>query len=142
MKNLLMVLVIFLCFTSIRAQSYKGKGDYKINLGYEIYGLGNGIKATYDYGLSESFSVGIGGTYFFADSEEDYFIYLRTAYHFGDLLDLPRQLDLYPGVELGYLSTENIGITGYLGIRYFFTKKIGIFAEIGNHGAIGLSINL
>ncbi len=137
-----MPVVIFLITIGSQAQSYKGKGDHKINVGYDLYGLGNGIKATYDLGLSKTFSLGVGGTYFLSNSDEDYFIYLRAGYHFGDIFDLPRQLDIYPGVELGYVSTENIGIAGYIGVRYFFTKKIGIFAEIGNNGTIGLSFNL
>ena len=136
-----MTVIVFLLTMNLTAQSYKGKGDNKINLGYDLYGLGNGIKVTYDLGLSKTFSLGIGGTYFISNSDEDYFIYLRTSYHFGDLLDLPRQLDIYPGVELGYLSTENIGIAGYIGIRYYFTKKFGVFSEIGNNGTIGLSYN-
>ena len=133
---------MFLLTMNLTAQSYKGKGDSKINLSYDFYGLGNGVKVAYDLGLSKTFSIGIGGTYFINNSDEDYFVYLRTSYHFGDLLDLPRQLDIYPGVELGYLSTENIGIAGYIGVRYFITKKFGVFTEIGNNGTIGLSINL
>lgn len=137
-----MAVAIFFFAICTNAQSYKGKGDNKINIGYELYGLGNGIKASYDLGISKTFSIGLGGTYYFSNSDEDYFIYVRASYHFGDLFDLPSQLDIYPGVELGYLSTENIGIAGYVGIRYFFTKKIGVFAEIGNNGSIGLSLNL
>jgi hypothetical protein len=60
----------------------------------------------------------------------------------GELLDLPCRLDIYPGLELGYLSRSDVGITGYLGIRYFFSDRFGLFAEIGNNGAIGLSINI
>lgn len=142
MKKLALAIVVFLFAIGSLAQSYKGQSDHKINLSYDLYGLGNGIKASYDLGLSKTFSIGIGGTYFISNSDEDYFVYFRTSYHFGDLLDLPRQLDIYPGVELGYLSTENIGVAGYVGIRYFFTKKIGAFTEIGNNGTIGLSFNL
>lgn len=142
MKNQFMFFFLFLFIFCIQAQSYEGKGDNKINLAYALYGIGNGIKASYDYGLSNTFSIGFGGTYFLSNNDEDYFIYCRTSYHFGDLLDLPRQLDIYPGVELGYLSTENIGITGYIGVRYFFTKKLGVFTEIGNNGTFGLTLNL
>lgn len=142
MKNLSMAIFLFLFAICTQAQSYKGKGDNKINVGYELYGIGNGIKATYDFGLSELFSIGAGASFYLNNNEEDYFIYARTNFHLGDLLDLPSQLDIYPGVELGYLSSKNIGISGYAGIRYFFTKKIGIFAEIGNNGTIGLSVNL
>ncbi|MDH3322436.1 MAG: hypothetical protein OEM04_05550, partial [Flavobacteriaceae bacterium] len=88
------------------------------------------------------FSLGAGFTYFFDDDENDYFIFARTNVHFGELFDLPEALDIYPGVEIGYLSRGDIGICGYLGIRYFFTERFGIFAELGSDGAVGLSINL
>ena len=136
------IFTLFILSNSICAQSYNCKGDQKFNLGYDFYRYGSGIKATYDYGLGELFSVGAGVSYFLNNDENDYFIYGRANFHFADLLDLPRQLDIYPGVEIGYLSNNNIGISGYVGLRYFFSKRFGAFAEIGSSGAIGLSINL
>ncbi len=142
MKNILIILSFLLGIISVNAQSFEGKGDSKFNIGYEAYGFGNGIKATYDYGLSELFSIGAGGTVYFNNEENDYFIYARTHVHLGIVLDLPSKFDIYPGVELGYVSSEKIGIVGYLGLRYFITKKIGVFAEIGNNGSVGLSFNV
>lgn len=127
---------------SVNAQSYDGKGDSKFNIGYEAYGYGNGIKATYDYGLGELFSIGAGASAYFNDDENDYFIYARTQVHLGIAFDMSCKLDIYPGVELGYLSSEKVGITGYIGMRYFITKKMGLFAEIGNNGSVGLSFNV
>lgn len=131
-----------LFFISSYAQSYDGKGDKKINVGYEAYGFGSGIKATFDYGLSDLFSLGAGANAYFNEGENDYYIYARSQVHLGIALDMSRKIDLYPGVELGYLSSEKIGIGAYLGVRYFFTKKMGVFAEIGNNGSVGLSINV
>jgi len=127
---------------SVTSQSYDGKGDSKINIGYEAYGYGNGIKATYDLGLGELFSIGAGASAYFNDDENDYFIYARTQVHLGIAFDMSRKFDIYPGVELGYLSSEKVGIAGYIGIRYFITKKMGLFAEIGNNGSVGLSFNV
>jgi hypothetical protein len=45
-------------------------------------------------------------------------------------------------MELGYLSSNDVGIGGYLGIRYFFSERIGVFVELGNNGSAGISINL
>ena len=134
-------IILVLSLTSF-AQSFDGKGDTKINLGYDVYGHGNGIKGTFDMGLCELFSVGAGAAYYFNNDENDYYLFARTAIHFGLLFDFPEQLDLYPGINLGYLSGNDIGFSGYLGIRYFFTKNIGVYAEIGNTGSIGLSISL
>ena len=142
MKNLLFVLAFFMCVIAVNGQSYDGKGDKKFNIGYEAYGLGNGIKATYDYGLGELFSIGAGGTVYFDNEENDYFIYARTQLHLGIAFDLPCKFDIYPGVELGYVSSEKVGIAGYVGFRYFITDKMGLFAEIGNNGALGLSFNV
>lgn len=142
MKNILIILSFLLGIISVNGQSYDGKGDQKIQIGYEAYGLGNGVKATYDYGLGELFSIGAGGTVYFDNEENDYFIYARTQVHLGIAFDLSCKFDIYPGIELGYLSSEKAGIAGYVGFRYFITEKMGIFAEIGNNGAFGLSFNV
>lgn len=142
MKKFAFILVLSCFFFTANAQSYSGAGDSKLNAGFEIYGYGSGIKATYDYGINELFSVGAGASFFLSNDKDDYFIYARTGVHLGEVLDLPYQLDIYPGVDLGYLSSGNIGINGYIAARYFVTKNIGIFAEIGNSGAVGLSLCL
>ena len=142
MKNILIALSFLMGIVSVNGQSYDGKNDGKIQIGYEAYGLGNGIKATYDYGLGELFCIGAGGTVYFDNEENDYFIYARTQLHLGIAFDLPCEFDIYPGVELGYVSSEKVGFAGYVGFRYFITKKVGLFAEIGNNGAVGLSFNV
>lgn len=142
MKNIIIILGFLLSMYAANGQSYDGKGDSKLSVGYEAYGLGNGIKATYDYGLNEMFSIGAGGTIFFDNEENDYFIYARTHVHLGIVFDLPSKFDIYPGVELGYVSSEKIGIAGYVGFRYFITKKLGLYTELGNHGSVGISVNV
>ena len=123
-------------------QSFDGKSNQKINIGYEAYGFGNGVKATYDYGLGKLFSLGAGASVYFNDGENDYYIFARSQVHLGIAFDLPCEFDIYPGLELGYLSSEKIGVSGYLGFRYFITKKVGVFAEIGNNGSVGVSFNV
>ncbi len=139
MKFLKILPFLFVLSFSSFAQSFDGKGDAKINLGYDIYGHGNGIRGSFDIGLCDLFSVGAGAAYYFNNDENDYYLFARTAMHLGLLLDFPKQLDMYPGISLGYLSGNDVGYDAYLGIRYFFTEKIGVFAEIGNTGSVGLS---
>ncbi|RLD73658.1 MAG: hypothetical protein DRJ07_20535 [Bacteroidetes bacterium] len=139
MKFLKILPFLFVLSFSSFAQSFDGKGDAKINLGYDIYGHGNGIRGSFDIGLCDLFSVGAGAAYYFDNDKNDYYLFARTAMHLGLLLDFPEQLDMYPGISLGYLSGNDIGYDAYLGIRYFFTEKIGVFAEIGNTGSVGLS---
>jgi len=141
MKNSMIIFTLFILSITTYAQSYEGKSDQKLNIGYDFYGYGSGFKMTYDYGLGNLFSIGVGASYYFDNDENDYFIYGRTNLHLSHLLDLPRKLDIYPGVEIGYLSRNDIGISGYVGFRYFFTNHIGVFAEIGTTGSAGLSIN-
>jgi hypothetical protein len=142
MKYFLITLCFYLGAFFSYGQSFDGKGDQKINIGYEAYGFGNGVKVTYDYGLGKLFSIGAGASAYFNDGENDYYIYARSQVHLGIPFDMNCKFDLYPGIELGYLSSEKIGVAGYIGIRYFITKKIGVFAEIGNNGSIGLSIDV
>lgn len=137
-----MTLCLFLGTITLYSQSYSGKGDQKLNVGYEGYGYGTGIKATFDQGLGEMFSIGAGASAFFNGDENDYFIFARTQIHLGIVFDLPSKFDIYPNLELGYLSSERVGIAGHLGFRYFVSEKIGLFAEVGSTGAIGLSINV
>ncbi len=139
MKKSKLFLFFVLLSLQINAQSYDGKGDKKLNVGYEIYGYGNGITLSYDYGLSNLFSVGLGGTYYLSNDDNDYYIFARTAVHLGELLDLNEKFDLYPGVDIGYLQRNDIGFGAYLGFRFFFTGNFGIFAELGNTGKAGLS---
>ena len=133
------VLTLFFVFKA-EAQSFNGKGDSKVNVGYHIYGYGNGINASYNYGLNDQFSIGAGGNYYFDNEENDYFLFVRANFHLGPLMDLPRKLDIYPGVEFGYLSSTNIGLAAYVGIRYFFTDRIGVYTEIGSSGSVGMSV--
>ena len=142
MKKTVIILCILLGAITVYSQSYDGKGDKMINLGYEAYGFGEGVKATFDYGLNDLFSIGGGASVYSNHDENDYYIYARTNVHLGIVLDLPCKLDIYPGLAIGYLSSEKVGISGYVGFRYLFTEKFGLFAELGNNGAIGLSFNV
>ena len=142
MKKLIATVILIMVISSIRSQSYEGKGDTKINVGYEFYGIGSGVKTSFDYGLNRLFSIGAGASFYFDNDEQDYFIYARTNVHLGIVWNLPAPLDIYPGIEVGYLSSSEIGFTGYVGVRYCLTKRLSLFAELGNHGAAGISIDV
>jgi len=142
MKIFSLFLILFFFTTFLFSQSYDGKGDTKLNIGYDLYGFGNGIRTNIDYGLSDIFSVGAGGSYYFSNPDNDFYLYGRTSIHLGLLLDFPSKFDLYPSIQVGYLSGNDIGFDAFLGARYFFTDKIGVYAEFGRNGSVGLSINL
>lgn len=144
MKKLVLMLMLFMG-AAVSAQAYTGKGDQKVNLGLNAWGYGTGITATYDYGLNQLISIGAGGNAYFdnyRDNNKDnrVFIFGRVNFHLKEALELPEQLDIYPGVDLGVLGRD-FGIGAHIGARYFFTEKFGVFAEVGNNGSLGVSFN-
>lgn len=146
MKKL--ILMFMLIFTGIitNAQAWTGKGDQKINAGLSAWGYGTGITGTYDYGLNGLISVGAGLNFYFDNyknnnSDNRVFAFGRVNFHLKEALQLPEKLDLYPGVDVGVVG-RNFGLGAHIGARYFFTERIGVFAEVGNNGSLGVSINL
>lgn len=144
MKKLVFMLMVF-AGVAVSAQAYTGKGDQKVNLGLNAWGYGTGVTATYDYGLNQLISVGAGANAYFdgyKDNNKDnrVFIFGRVNFHLKEALELPEKLDIYPGVDLGVLGRD-FGIGAHIGARYFFTEKVGVFAEVGNNGSLGVSFN-
>lgn len=144
MKKMVLMLMLFVGAT-MSAQAYTGKGDQKVNLGLNLWGYGTGISASYDYGLNQLISVGAGANAYFngyKDNNDDnrVFIFGRLNFHLNEALQLPENLDIYPGIDLGVLG-KDFGIGAHIGARYFFTNKIGAFAEVGNNGSLGVTFN-
>jgi hypothetical protein len=116
------------------------------------------VFVSFDHGIQSKFSV--GGIASFSTSKYDWpggdnwsytyiFVGARGAYHFGDLIEGNKNLDLYGGLTLGYhivshsFSGKNEGLytyspgAGYFGFgifaggRYYFTPKWAATAELG-----------
>jgi len=146
MKKLFFMFVLILTGTFVNAQAWTGKGDQKINAGLSAWGYGTGITGTYDYGLNKLISVGAGLNIYFDnykdnDDKNRAFVFGRINFHLKDALQLPEKLDIYPGADVGVVGS-NFGLGAHIGARYFFTERIGVFAEVGNNGSLGVSINL
>ncbi|MBB4807058.1 hypothetical protein HNP38_002362 [Chryseobacterium defluvii] len=146
MKKLVFMFMVLFCGTIASAQAWTGKGDQKVQLGLNAWGYGTGVTGTYDYGLNKLISVGAGANAYFdgyKDNDKDnrVFVFGRLNFHLQEALQLPEKWDLYPGVDLGVLG-KDFGIGAHIGARYFFTDKVGVFAEVGNNGSIGVSFNL
>ncbi|WBV51385.1 DUF6646 family protein [Chryseobacterium gambrini] len=146
MKKLFFMFVLMLAGTFVNAQAWTGKGDQKINAGLSSWGYGTGITGTYDYGLNKLISVGAGLNIYFDnykdnDDKNRAFVFGRINFHLKDALQLPEKLDIYPGADVGVVGS-NFGLGAHIGARYFFTERIGVFAEVGNNGSLGVSINL
>jgi hypothetical protein len=136
-------LMAFIVMTSVYSQNFLGKGDQKLQAGFNFYGNGSGIKATYDYGLNDMFSIGIGGVFYNSGTyDSKFFLFGRGDFHFAEALEVTSKLDLYLGVELGLVGDGELGLGGHLGTRYLISNSVSIFAEAGNNGALGIAVNL
>lgn len=151
MKKTLLIITLLLAINTIsNAQAWDGKGDTKINVGYEFYGysivsnLGNtqdAFVSTIDYGIADNISVGAGVKYNFTST--NFYFNLRSDYHFQNFFELSSNFDIYAGGDVGlntyYKNDWDLGF--HIGSKFMFTDAIGIYLEIGNRGNAGLSYN-
>lgn len=135
MKNSIYTLVLLVSVGLLQAQAYKGKGDIKGQVGLNTQRHGTGITASADFGIGENMSYGFTATYLLsADNlydvkpkfEDRADIKARFNANLGNVFQLDKKMDIYPGLNLG---TRNFG--AHLGFRYFFTEGFGLYAEAG-----------
>lgn len=113
------------------AQAFSGKGDNKFQVGANFQDHATGIMATYDYGIGENMSIGFYTTYLLgvdgdgSKFEDEFDLKARFNANIGNVIGLPENIDVYPGLNLGL---RNFG--AHLGGRYFFTNGFGVFTEI------------
>ncbi len=155
-------LVAALSILSNSASAQYRKGDNLLNLGIGLntyYEGGVPLSAIYEYGVTEDISVG-GGidflSYHYRTGGVDYsysavYVAGRGSYHFNRLINLKDEnWDIYGGLSLGYRSFSWSDYNGasvgdvygsglYLGIhagaRYYFSKSVGGFLELGALGS-------
>lgn len=148
MKKIFTALFLAAACVAGAQKAYNGKGDKKFQVAANIQNGGTGIHASADFGLGENISYGFSATYLLsADDDVEYksdvfgFPYpvldepdfadkfdakFRFNANLGNVIGLPEQMDLYPGLNLGL---RNFGT--HLGFRYFFTEGFGVFSEAG-----------
>ncbi|MBV2166469.1 DUF6646 family protein [Kaistella sp.] len=146
MKKLVLVCSMFFLGQMAFAQAWNGKGDQKLQVGFNGWGYGTGITATYDYGLGNIVSLGAGANFFFDHNndkyaDDDFGVFGRVNFHLQEPLSLPEKWDIYPGVDLGLLGKSGTYFGAHLGVRYFFNNNVGIYGEFGNNGSLGVSFN-
>ena len=135
MKKIFTLLsLLTLCF--VNAQAYKGKGDYKFQIGANLQEGGSGIQLSSDYGYGENMYFGLVASYFLSVNSyllgnkpefvDRFDVKARFNANIGDVLNLNSKIDVYPGLNLGL---RNFG--AHLGFRYFFTDGFGLFSEAG-----------
>ncbi len=146
MKKIISFFAIVLLGATASAQAWTGKGDQKLQVGFNGWGYGTGITGTYDYGLGKIVSLGAGANFYFdgyKDNNKDnnFGVFGRVNFHLQDPLGLPNQWDIYPGVDVGLLGKSGTYFGAHLGVRYFFNNNVGIYGEFGNNGSLGVSFN-
>jgi len=134
MKKIITVFALFsLAFAS--GQAFKGKGDIKGQVGLNIQSGGTGLYLSGDFGIGENMSYGFTGNYLLnADNiagikpkfEDRIDLKARFNANLGNVFQLDKKMDIYPGLDLGL---RNFG--AHLGFRYFFTDGFGVFTEAG-----------
>ena len=140
-KLVILSCLLFLGTSYLPAQAFRGDGDKKVQVGFVPYGYGSGLSGVVDYGLTELFSVGAGAELYFGNNSNNFYLFGRGDIHLAELLDMPTETDLYPGIDLG-LTGNSLGLGGHLGFRYYFSDNIGAYIEVGSRGSLGVSVNL
>ncbi|WP_124979761.1 DUF6646 family protein [Nonlabens xiamenensis] len=130
MKRIILIACLF-CATLVSAQAYEGRGDQKVQIGASFQDGATGIIGTYDYGLGDNFSIGLGAAYALGtddlidpDFDERAMLALRFNAPIGNVLNIDPMFDLYPGLAF---TTKHFG--GHVGARYFFTDGFGLYTE-------------
>lgn len=128
------------------------------------YGFPIGLKVSYEHGITDNISVGgevgyQGAKYNYPGGYVNYtgvLIAVKGSYHFLT----SDKLDPYAGLDLGYVtvSASNHNNSGsynfaakagglgwgiHVGARYYFSPKIGAFAELGanSFSVLGLGVS-
>jgi hypothetical protein len=135
MKRLIILSLMSFLMVAANGQEIFRKGTNIVNLGI---GLGSGIpiEASYERSLVEGLindengAIGFGG-YFGWHLQSNVVIGARGAFH----NQFVENLDTYAGLMLGYnIDSALVGsasFSAFLGARYYFTPKIGAYAEVG-----------
>ena len=146
MKKLMLLCGGFLLMGSLSAQSL-GKGDMQLNGGLGTSGAGTMLYAAADFGVSQQIT--LGGELFYRGRTygsvgySNVGILFTSNFHFANYIPIPREIDLYGGLSLGYYSwsndakihlflseyTSGLALRFQSGARYFFADNLAVNAE-------------
>lgn len=157
MKKVLLLLVFgFASAVTTMAQAPVGKGGAQFNAGLGFSSFGTPVYLGADFGVHRDFTVGPIFSYrnygYRGYDQSLVVLGVNGNYHFNNLLDIPSEWNFYAGLTLGYYVWGNndfpgakdsdIGFTGQIGGRYFFTNKFGVNLEFGGGTASGGSLGI
>ncbi|MEN9445118.1 MAG: hypothetical protein RIS47_2009 [Bacteroidota bacterium] len=164
-KKISLLFVMFLLAFGAMAQSPLGKGGSQLNAGVGFSNWGLPVYVGLDFGVHPDIT--LGGELSFRSYGENYNkvkynhtligIYGNANYHFNSILQIPRNWDLYLGLNVGFViwnspsdydgsHNSGLGLGAQLGTRYYFTNRFGLNLELGglgfNGGKFGISYKL
>lgn len=162
MKKVVLSIALLAACVPSKAQGNLGKGKVQINVGLGFSGWGIPVYGGFDYGVHKNITIGAEGSFRSYNTVGYQFSIIGISgnanYHFNEVLELPKKMDLYAGLNIGYYiyntpkgylgtSLSTVGVSGQVGFRYFFTDKIGGNIEFGggnatSGGKIGLTFKL
>lgn len=132
MKKTILLVMIF-SINAMFSQAFKGKEDFKLQIGAALVNKGTGLNFSVDKGLGDNFSAGISTSYLLgvteiqgisADALDKFDLKGRFNIHLSDIIKLGDNFDVYPGINLGI---KNLGL--HTGARYFFNDGLGLYTE-------------
>lgn len=156
MKKYLYVLCLLMAASALFAQAPVEKNQMELNAGVGLSAWGLPVYVGLDYGIHKDITV--GGELSFRSYHERFLgvgyrhsiigVLANGNYHFNTLLNLPENLNLYAGANIGFYifmspklytgqSSSGLGLGTQAGARYFFNDRFGLNLEFGG----GLGVN-
>ncbi len=166
MKKLLILICLAGLVTLAMGQSPLQMGQNQINAGVGLSEWGVPVYLGFDHGISRDVSIGAEVSYknFREDYHEGHYNHKvmglsgNANYHFNRIAHIPRDWDLYAGLNIGYYIWDSpddypgdhktsVGLGMQLGGRYYFSDTFGVNLEFGggnafSGGKFGVTIKL
>lgn len=140
--NLSIISVIFLLISSseMKSKEISSQTNKKISIGLRKFENRMQVVTTFDYSINRWLSLGAASD-FALKGNRGMFLIGRVNFDIVSLLGCHSNINLYPGFDF-YLRTDGLIFSPRFGFFYFFSKKLGGFVEIGNHGSLGILLKL
>lgn len=147
MKRHLITLFLAMAAATVFAQYPLGTGQYQVNGGTGLSSWGFPFYGGFDYGFNEDISIGAELSYRQYQKKKDELYLIKGFsvngnYHFSEILDLPKNIDVYGGLNIGFFQS-NSGIFSFnrwntgaqVGARYYFKNNLAFNLEAGSGNA-------
>lgn len=166
-QSLLLCLLFITLGAYAQAPVEKGKAQINAGLGFSSWGVP--VYVGFDAGVHPDMTLGLelsyrkykeywkwgGKKYAYTNDVSIIGIYGNWNYHFNRILNIPKEWNLYAGINVGYniwsgngaSASSGLGLGAQIGGRYYFSDKFGVNLEAGggnnfSNGKIGISVKL